>query len=217
MNIGRRRRARNASCVIERVTSAVGLAVDEITTSASCRCVGDVVETDREAVELGCELACVVDAAIGDDHAAETVGVQVPRNERDHVAGADEQRRALLEAREDRARHRNRRRGDRDGVGADLRLGPHALRDRECRLEQAIEQRPGRAGVLRGAVGILELAEDLRLAEHHRVESRRDRERVRHGPGIRAGHRVRAGCWHRGCGSARANGPSSGGPGSATQ
>jgi hypothetical protein len=95
-------------------------------------------------------------------------------------------------------------------------LGPHALGDRECRLEQAIEQRPGRAGVLCRAVGILELAEDLRLAEHHRVESRRDRERMRHG---RAVPQVIEG--RRDAGAevvvALEPAPSSGEPGSATQ
>ncbi len=42
---------------------------------------------------------------------------------------------------------------------------PHALGHREGGLEQAVQLRAGRACLLRGAVGILELAEDLRLAE----------------------------------------------------
>ena len=55
------------------------------------------------------------------------------------------------------------------------------LATENARLEQPVQHRSGRAGFLRDAVGVLQLAEDLRLAEHHRIEAGRDRERVRDG------------------------------------
>ena len=91
------------------------------------------------------------------------------------------QRGALLETGEHGVGHRHRRGGDRHRVGTDVRLGPHALGHRERRLEQAVEHRSGAAGLLRRAIGILELAQDLRLAEHHRVETGRDGKGVRDG------------------------------------
>jgi hypothetical protein len=61
---------------------------------------------------------------------------------------------------------------------ADLRFGPHALGDRERSLEQPVQQRTCRAGVLCRAISLLELAQDLRLANHHRVEPGGDGERM---------------------------------------
>jgi hypothetical protein len=47
-------------------------------------------------------------------------------------------------------------------------------------LEQAAEHRADAARCHRRAVGVLHLAEDLRLPEHHRVETARDAEQVAH-------------------------------------
>ena len=147
-----------------RVTIGVGLAV---------------LEPDGEGLELRRELACRVDAAVGNDHAAQTIRAQVTGGERGGVAGTDEQRGALLETGEHGVGHRHRRGRDRHRVGADVCLGPHTLGHRERRLEQAVEHRSGAAGLLRRAIGVLELAQDLRLAEDHRVETGRDAKGVR--------------------------------------
>ena len=106
------------------------------------------------------------------------VRVQMPRGQRNRFARADEQRRVLLEALEHGARQSHRRRGDRHGIRADARLRAHALGDRESRLQQAIEIRPGDALIERGAIGIFQLAEDLRLAEHQRVQAAGDGEHM---------------------------------------
>jgi hypothetical protein len=50
--------------------------------------------------------------------------------------------------------------------------------DRERALKKLVEQQAERAGLLRGAHGVLELAEDLRLAQHHGIEPARHAERV---------------------------------------
>ena len=56
----------------------------------------------------------------------------------------------------------------------------HFLRHRERALEQLVQQRAERAGRLGRAHRLLHLAEDLRLAQHHRVEAGGDAERVAH-------------------------------------
>ncbi len=48
-------------------------------------------------------------------------------------------------------------------------------------MEQLVERGPGTAGLLRHAVRIFELTQDLRLAEHHGVETRGDAEGVFYG------------------------------------
>jgi hypothetical protein len=78
-------------------------------------------------------------------------------------------------------RQAHRRGGERHGVGADARLGAHALGGGKGGLEQLVERGAGAAGLLRDAIGVLQLAEDLRLAEHHGIETRGDAEGMRHG------------------------------------
>ena len=67
---------------------------------------------------------------------------------------------------------------ERDCIGADPGLGTYALGRRKGGLKQLVEPRPGAARLVRDAVGVLQLPEDLRLAEHHRIESRGDAEGV---------------------------------------
>ncbi len=64
----------------------------------------------------------------------------------------------------------------------DAGLGMRPLADPQRLLEQVVKQPSGRAGVLGGPQGDLDLAEDLRLADHHRVETAGDREQVLDGP-----------------------------------
>ena len=78
--------------------------------------------------------------------------------------------------------------GQLDGGGADAHgaladggLGAHALADLERVPEQLVED-DGRAAAVAGLlVGGLELGDDLRLADDHRVEARGDAEQVRDG------------------------------------
>ena len=98
------------------------------------------------------------------------------------LAGADHQRGAVLEARRTRSwpsprrRRRPRPRWRRSAVSVRTRLATE-----KAAWNRRFSSGPGRAGVLRRAVGVLELAEDLRLAEHHRVEAGGDGEHVRDG------------------------------------
>ena len=111
--------------------------------------------------------------------------VQMPRRQRDRFAGADQQRGVLFELLEHGARHRDGSRCHRHGIGADARLRANALGDREGRLQQAIQIRPGDAFIERGAIGILQLTEDLRFAEHQGVQAAGDREQMLDRSGVR--------------------------------
>ena len=60
----------------------------------------------------------------------------------------------------------------------DAGVGVHPLADAQRLLGELVQHAPDRARARRGGVGVAELAEDLRLADDHRVEPRRHREQV---------------------------------------
>ena len=72
--------------------------------------------------------------------------------------------------------------GDDGGArGVDAGVGVHPLADAQRLLGELVQHAPDRARARRRGVGVAELAEDLRLADDHRVEPRRHREQVLHG------------------------------------
>ena len=96
----------------------------------------------------------------------------------DHLAGADEQHADLAQVLEQLRRQPHRGGGHADRMGADLGRGAHLLGDRERALEQLVQRRAQRAGLVGLAHGLLHLAQDLRLAQHHRIEPGGDAEGV---------------------------------------
>ena len=119
--------------------------------------------------------------AVGDEDGGGALLDEVAGGELGHLAGADEQDGLALQRAEDLAREIHRDRGDGDGGAADLRLGADALGYGEGALEQRIERGGDGADFARDGVGLLYLAEDLRLADDHGVERRRDAEEVADG------------------------------------
>ena len=73
-------------------------------------------------------------------------------------------------------REAHRRGGEGDRIRADPGLGAHALGGGKSGLKQLVERGAGAAGLLSDPIGVLQLPEDLRFAEHHGVESRGDVE-----------------------------------------
>ena len=69
---------------------------------------------------------------------------------------------------------------DRRPRGVDPGARVHPLADTQCLLRQLVQGAPDRAGRVRRGVSRPELAEDLRLADHHRVQPGRDGEQVLH-------------------------------------
>ena len=68
-------------------------------------------------------------------------------------------------------RHRHR-------AGADIGFAAHAFCHREGALKQFVEQQPQRTGSLGRAHRLFELAQNLRLAHHHGIESARHAKRM---------------------------------------
>jgi hypothetical protein len=105
---------------------------------------------------------------------------EVRGGELDHLAGADEEQPRVGERGKDALRELDRRGRHGDRRAADVRLRAHVLRHRERALEQPVEDQAQRTGGLSAAHRLLHLAEDLRLAEHHRIQAAGDAKSVRH-------------------------------------
>ena len=142
---------------------------------------GDLIEADGVGLELSRQLVGAAHGAVGDDHAPGAMFMQVARHELDGLTGADEQHRQFVEAREHLAREAHRRVGDGHGVVADVGLGAYLLGHGEAELEQPVQALAGSPGRPRQLVSVLDLAQDLRLAEDLGVEAAGNPEQVLHG------------------------------------
>jgi hypothetical protein len=98
-----------------------------------------------------------------------------------HLPGAHEQHRVPREVAEDAPREVHGHAADAHRAGPERGLGAHALRDGERARHAAPEQVAERPRLDGEVVRLLHLAEDLRLAEDHALEARRDPEDVADG------------------------------------
>ena len=133
---------------------------------------------DRAPAEAVRELHGALERAVRHDELAEPVVEERARDELAVSAGADQERRAAVEAAEHLARELHARATDAHGLAADVRLVADALRDLECLVHHLVEHGPHRLVGLRHPVRVPHLPDDLRLADHHRVETRDDAEHV---------------------------------------
>ena len=122
--------------------------------------------------------------AVGDQQPPHLAFTQVPCSQFDGLAGTDQQHGGIVQPGERVLCRAHGRRGHRHRVGADLGIGPRTLGHREGLLEQAVRALAEQAMVARGRPGVLHLAEDLRFAQHHRVQPGGDPEQVAHSLGI---------------------------------
>jgi hypothetical protein len=106
---------------------------------------------------------------------------EVARGELAHLPRAQQQHGAALQAAEDLPRQLHPGVGDGHGEPPQLGLAADLLGHREGLGEQRVQHRPHRLAGLREREGVLHLAQDLRLAHHHRVEAGRHAERVTDG------------------------------------
>ncbi len=153
------------------------LAVDVMTTSAF---VSSETRSSYGAASPPCSAARArgsVGAPVHDDQ-AHAAPDEALRGRLAHVAGAEQHRSPPPEVSEDLLRELDRHRAHAHRAGRDVRLGAHPLRDREGASETTVQQRAHATRRLARAVRALDLPEDLRLADDHRVEARRDAERV---------------------------------------
>ncbi len=146
--------------------------------SACFRYSPEALERDREAAELARQLDRVVEGARRHHDGAAAARLQMARDELAHLAGADQHDRLVVESLEDGARQIRRDRRHRHRFPGDAGLGADTLGDRERAVEGLVEDRARGAGTGRRHVLLLHLPEDLRLADHHRIEARRDAEEM---------------------------------------
>ena len=137
---------------------------------------GDDGGGEAGALEFGDDGLGTGLGAVGDEDAGRAVLDEVADGELGHLAGADEQDGFVGERTEDLAGEIDRDRGDGDRGGADLGLGADFFCDGEGALEEGVELAALGALAADGSdlagdgVGLLDLAEDLGLADDHGVQ-----------------------------------------------
>ena len=127
---------------------------------------------------LAVQALAALGGAVGQRHGQRLAGREVRRRQLDHLAGAHEQHPHLAQVLEQLQRQAHRRRRHAYRMGTDLGGAAHLLGHREGTLEQLVQRAAQGAGQPRFAHGELDLAQDLRLAQHHGIESGGDAERV---------------------------------------
>ena len=133
------------------------------------------------AVELLGQRGGALVGAIADVNLAGAVRQQVARSQFAHLARADQVDALAFEVAEDLLGQIDRDRSDGNRRRGNGGLGAHSLGNRKGAREQRIELRVHRADGARGGVGFLHLAENLRLANHHRVQTGGNAKHVTHG------------------------------------
>ena len=121
-----------------------------------------------EGVDQGLRLVRV---AIGHRDGQGRLGGKMRHAELDHFPRTDEEDVHLAEVFKEASCQPNSRGSHADGVGADLGLGAHLLGHGERPLKQLVECRPQRTRLVGHPHRILQLAEDLRLAQDHGVQA----------------------------------------------
>ena len=143
--------------------------------SASWSCSCDAVETDGPRGQPPRELLTVGCRAIGDGGDTGTAREQVARGQLAHLAGADQHDTAVVEVVEHLLRERSGSRRDRGRTLADRGLDPRPPTGMERLPEDPVQQRTRRSRLEGGP----DLAEDLALAGHERIEPCSDAEEVK--------------------------------------
>ncbi len=122
--------------------------------------------------------------AVGHQDARGSLLDEVARGQLGHLARAHQQYGLALQAAEDLARQIDRDRGNRHRRAADLRLCADPFGHREGALQQRVE-RAGNGSHLAGhGIRFLHLAQDLRLADDHRIQRRGHPEQMANGLAI---------------------------------
>ena len=139
---------------------------------------GQLGQTQARRAKSCRELLATFERAIGHAHGPGCARRKVRGDKLDHFASADEEHADVLEVLEELRRKSHRGRGHADGMRADLGGAAHFLGHREGTLEELVQGGAQHARVAGVTHGLLHLAKDLRLAQHHRVQARGDAEGV---------------------------------------
>ena len=149
---------------------------------------GQVAQRDRAPAEPLRKVIRAFKRAVGEGHDLRVLRGEVGGCEFDHLARSDEQHLLLRDRGEDAFGQSHRGGGHRHYVGTDRGIAADFLGNREGPLKQLVQRGAERARSLGRAHRPLQLTEDLRLTQHHRVQSRGDAKGVT--DGVLRGERV---------------------------
>jgi len=138
------------------------------------QCLGNGAELDRPGTAGFGQGLGPAQRAVGDGQAHDAGFAQMAGDQLDGLAGTDQQCTGPAEVIEDTTRQADRGIGHGNRVLADRGFGAHLLGDRERMLEQPLQLAAQPHVLARNLIGILELTENLRLAQHHGIEPRGD-------------------------------------------
>ena len=130
------------------------------------------------------QFLCPGRGAIAEQQPPQPAGFQMRGEQVDHLAGADQQRGLLGHIFEDLLGQQHPGEGKRHRIAPDAGLRARALGGFIGLLEQAAQGRPDRLGRFGIRKRLLDLAENLRLAEHHRVQAGGHAENMPDGLGL---------------------------------
>ena len=95
-----------------------------------------------------------------------------------HLAGTDDHNRLVVEAVKNLACQFDSGKRNRHRIAGNRCFGAYALGDREGLVQKTVEDQSGSLEFGGVPVSGFDLAENLRFAEHHRIEARSDAEEV---------------------------------------
>ena len=139
---------------------------------------GQVGQAHHFGAKAAGELFAALQRAVGNRHRLGVAGSKVRGRQVNHFAGADKQNLDFAQILEQLAGQAHRRCRHADAVRANLGAGAHLLGHGKRALEQLVQRRAHGAGVACGAHGVFHLPQDLRLAQHHRVQPAGDAKGV---------------------------------------
>ena len=131
--------------------------------------------------DLAGELRGALGSAVGDENGGCALLDEMAGGEVGHLARSDDKDGLTAQTAEDLAGEIDGDGGDGDGGAADAGLGADTLGHREGALQERLERGGDGAGLARDSVGLLDLAENLRLADDHGVERGSDAEEMADG------------------------------------
>ena len=143
--------------------------------------IGQVGQAHHLAAEARRQFFAALKGAVGNRQRQRTLGREMGGAQFDHLAGADKQHFDLAQVFEQLPRQPYRGGGHADRVGADLGGGAHLLGYRKGALKQLAQRGAQGAGRLGGPYRVLDLPQDLRLAQYHGVQAAGDSEGVARG------------------------------------
>ena len=132
---------------------------------------GQVGQADHLGAKARREGFATLQRPVGDGHGSRLASSKVGGHQFDHLACADEQHVDVAQVFKKLAGQAHGRRRHADRMGANFGGSAHFLGHRKTALEHLVERDAEGAGLVGGAHGVFHLAQDLRLAKHHGVQS----------------------------------------------